>query len=623
MLREALHPLPLSALGLLVLSHASCARQHRAPAVIRGLGLQGITAFGLSDVEFCFEKLEAAMPQFLQAMPPLADADVSVWPALQSCQQCRQAHDAHQRELPLKMYSALHGLQVGHCVERHCSRCGSYFMGIWMYNRRAGSQGLVENLRMVQSPEDAQAFVMFTGLQSQHAVGMHTSELKRATGILHHARGSFRAVADIMIEESPSLEAEYGHLAERVVKRLWIPFELSRFLSTATAFALDWTAWHDAVAGTADHWLFNHRDMIREQFVDKWLLKHVAACAQCSKSFGFGLDGKRGMKRFVCAALDRTPVYSQPLSAWVHQPCTNAPRKGGLFCKEHDVEECEPLAGTVVQTHRRSEHGKIEYRLSCMDEAGHECTRWVPQEDVPRAALRTYALTALPEPASTSRSAKKQRRSTVDKATPSDMDILSEHQEDQGACKIDKSAADLPKKWARRRIGGIIAAVSGCRVFLDWQEHHGGEGLGEVYHLLAKCINGIQEGKERDGVGRLPDVVFYDNACALQRFARNPLRAHSNSVTETISKLHYMIDHWHVTNHRACLQNPADAESLDPRSTFNRIFRTVVDTEACEQAFSFLDRVSYVGLNMGPGMFHAYIYLIMDRENEKVVRRRS
>ena len=197
-------------------------------------------------------------------------------------------------------------------------------------------------------------------------------------------------------------------------------------------------------------------------------------------------------------------------------------------------------------------------------------------------------------------------------------DILQEGIDDRGSCGIDKWQAEVTPKHHRCRTGGMLAAVSGCRVILDWREHFGGESTGEVYQLLADCMHKLSE----DDAAREPAVIFMDNACALKKFAQNPRRAARTSCTTALSKLHYMIDAWHVANHHACLAGP-EGPLLDPRSEINREFKGAVNTEACEQAFSFVDRLTYVAFTMGPGLFHVYNYVLMDRENGKLVRRRG
>ena len=82
----------------------------------------------------------------------------------------------------------------------------------------------------------------------------------------------------------------------------------------------------------------------------------------------------------------------------------------------------------------------------------------------PQHSLRTYSSASLPEQTKPPR--KKQRLGTRSRSGGS-MDILSERPYDHGAFMVDKRFAELPQEKKRRRIGGIIAAVSGCRIFLD------------------------------------------------------------------------------------------------------------------------------------------------------------
>ena len=121
----------------------------------------------------------------------------------------------------------------------------------------------------------------------------------------------------------------------------------------------------------------------------------------------------------------------------------------------------------------------------------------------------------------------------------------------------------------------------------------------------------------------MPDVVFFDNACALRKFATNPKRSELTAVTRALKVLHYMLDMWHAKNHSACLRDEASRRVLDPRHEANSTLSQSIDTEACEQCFSFLDRVSYVTMQMGPGHMSIFLYLLFDLENEKIMRHRK
>ena len=119
-----------------------------------------------------------------------------------------------------------------------------------------------------------------------------------------------------------------------------------------------------------------------------------------------------------------------------------------------------------------------------------------------------------------------------------------------------------------RKLGGTVAAVNSCRLFLDWIEQHGGESTTLVYVLLAKVIDFIKQHPEMS----LPDVIWMDNACALRKFAQTPLCAERNELSKVLANLHYVLDVWHRSNHTACLADPEVACVIDPRNSLNTKF---------------------------------------------------
>eukprot|EP00973_Karenia_brevis_P001435 194385-Karenia_brevis.AAC.1 len=78
----------------------------------------------------------------------------------------------------------------------------------------------------------------------------------------------------------------------------------------------------------------------------------------------------------------------------------------------------------------------------------------------------------------------------------------------------------------------------------------------------------------------MPDVIFFDNACSLWKFATNPKRQDRTDISRKLKGLHYMLDIWHARNHRACLANASAARVLDPRHEANRTTAASIDTEA-------------------------------------------
>ena len=99
---------------------------------------------------------------------------------------------------------------------------------------------------------DARYFIIPASRTGTNFVAMPMSNLRRASGILHNARGSFSAVAQIMADESQCAimdrMALQPNLANRVVIPLWIPFALGQFWTPAEVSTVDWSGWlmHDS-----------------------------------------------------------------------------------------------------------------------------------------------------------------------------------------------------------------------------------------------------------------------------------------------------------------------------------------------------------------------------------------
>ena len=430
---------------------------------------------------------------------------------------------------------------------------------------------------------------------------------------------------------------------KRWVEYLWVAFKLGQFWDHDSCQSVDWEGYFSCHAHNGriqDEWLYQKLPLTRKRFRQKWLLFHVQICPHCSVLFGLGLDGKRGMRRFVCASLDGLPENVSFLDIDWCQPCHRLPRPGGLYCKDHEPrheDHIDPL--TCICAHRRTEAGDLQYRLCTRENEGdeHQSTgclgvhEWVPAEEVNGALRHLYETGRLPTKKEKGINGGTFQRTVRQKvgSTPNaahGIPCLEFQESDAGPCAIDKTtqgSSSVCKKYQRRRLGGIIAAVTGCRIILDFREHHGGEGASDTYLLLGDCMKTILDSIAEGGPGRIPDVIFNDNGCTLRQYAINVVRAARTYVTRAMAKLHYMIDIWHVSNHSACLVDPASRAILDPRHTDNAAKRAAVNTEACEQVFSFVDQVTYVAFQMGPGMFHTYAYLLFDLENEKTERRRS
>ena len=148
-----------------------------------------------------------------------------------------------------------------------------------------------------------------------------------------------------------------------------------------------------------------------------------------------------------------------------------------------------------------------------------------------------------------------------------------------------------------------------------------GEGLADVYVALAEVMDVLLENQ------RVPLAIFYDNACALRAFARNQKRIALSPVARWLGACKYLLDIWHRWNHLraagACLKDAVLAEEIDPYHEHNRPLARKYNTEACEQAFSWMDQFCPYLLEMGPGSFVAHLTMMMDRRNCAIVRMRA
>ncbi len=618
-----MQPLPPEHLGVITTVHNKYSSQVR-PAMARDAIkiVHGIEV-AEEDLKFVYGKLDTYCPALLRGVPANLAEPLEIWPSVTSCPYCGRGLGSHCRRGSLTAYGSTSGGTHGTAIEQHCDACSLFFMGQWSYRRHdKRCEGAAASQFRYVAKDVGETFLLPTK-DAKKAHACTAQDLRLVSGTLHHARGSFTAAADIFADTS---DQQLPTATREVLEALWFAWALVRFLPPDAVRDLDWTNYWDK-GRTNDRWLQERKALVRAHFVKKWALEHVESCSVCRNCFAIGLDGKRGMKRFLCACLDGEPLEVPELKAWVAQGCTQACAVGSIYCKEHDYlsrldTEEAGSAGTILQ-HRGGQDGGLQYLVEEIQADGSADRRWVPAHAVGEALRTAYAVERLPE--STVRgSPRKQRARTGANACPPESEhVLAEDENDKGACEIDKAKEGIgPKKGSRkvqrRRLGGIIAAVSGCRVVLDWDEHQFGEGTGQVYIVLARLVSAVLAGG-----GRAPDAVFMDNACALRKYAINPKRRHRTDLAGLLAELHYILDVWHVRNHSACLADEESARILDPRHEDNKILSKSINTEACEQCFSFLDRVTYVGLTMGPGHFAIFLYLIFDMENAKVVRRRG
>lgn len=126
-----------------------------------------------------------------------------------------------------------------------------------------------------------------------------------------------------------------------------------------------------------------------------------------------------------------------------------------------------------------------------------------------------------------------------------------------------------------------------------------------------------------------PDFLVYDDACHLKKFAINPTRSALTETATRIAKMNIAVDRMHFKGHvdkwchRHC--NPNDYEELRNVSkqsfhihpAWHYFWIMQVDTQICEQTFSWLSRYARITKHMNRAHFMFYLMYLCDMHNQR------
>lgn len=171
--------------------------------------------------------------------------------------------------------------------------------------------------------------------------------------------------------------------------------------------------------------------------------------------------------------------------------------------------------------------------------------------------------------------------------------------DDVNPCGIDKVVL-LP----RRSYGGLLVATLPCgRVCAAVPLAHA-ESLTQVYALLSTLVL-------EDTDVRCPlQYVIYDNACALARFARHPVRKDRTDAAVSLAGLTYVLDGFHQQNHTSCL-DPTHALHMPEVLRARHPRLQDVNTQTAEQFFSWLDPFVRSAACMTPSVFRVFVQILI------------
>ena len=123
---------------------------------------------------------------------------------------------------------------------------------------------------------------------------------------------------------------------------------------------------------------------------------------------------------------------------------------------------------------------------------------------------------------------------------------------------------------------------------------------------------------------------MYDDGCHLKKFATNPVRSTLTNTAKRIGSMEIVVDKMHFRGHVddwcKCNCNPNDFDELKIVSVhlfsstllYATFYKKIqVDTEVCEQTFSWLSRYSRISRHMNRPHFMFYLLYVCELHNRK------
>ena len=164
----------------------------------------------------------------------------------------------------------------------------------------------------------------------------------------------------------------------------------------------------------------------------------------------------------------------------------------------------------------------------------------------------------------------------------------------------------------RKTTAGILMFVYSCGIIFDMCELFGAESASQVYARLVQIVLTVPD-------EALPSLMFYDDGCGLRKFAelRKGVNHTAARVWNKIGRYIY-VDRFHWVNHAKTLFNKYCWTNCDPNSLPDS--KAKIDSEVCEQTFSWLARYKHTARYMRPGHFLFFMLVLCDMKNTELCR---
>lgn len=362
-------------------------------------------------------------------------------------------------------------------------------------------------------------------------------------------------------------------------------------------------------------------------FIKRWG-DHICESPGCKSMLV--LDGNMKNARQVCMVKDVAELHFSAINGSIVVGCQNTPAKGSRYCAEHcetaisfrddSVEStgCEETEKgdqvgcliTKILNEKTTRQGII-YQVVWAD--GRQS--WVKKCNLPskiRESLEVgykyhQQLEVICEFGQQRTELKESPIASISdgivgvKTTGFAIENEKSQQGSLLSCGTEKGK----HKCKNHRTAGILAIAKPCSVVVDIKELYGSESKSQVYAHLHELLS-------KDEMTAI-DTIIYDDACHLKKYGCNPVRSQLTPTARRMHNMSMVVDKFHFKNHvdKWCKAhcNPYDHEELKD-----------VNTEVCEQLFSWLSRFAPMSKHMNQWRFLFLILYLIDQHNEDATK---
>ena len=192
---------------------------------------------------------------------------------------------------------------------------------------------------------------------------------------------------------------------------------------------------------------------------------------------------------------------------------------------------------------------------------------------------------------------------------------------------------------------GILAGLRPCGVIVMLSELFTSESISQVYAYLHEFLRNNYSVSSKLGKYGIHciyqfdcttfhylEFICYDDGCHLRRYARLTSRKDLTATTKHLAQVEILVDKLHMRGHTDpwCKAN-CDASAfpeLDKVRTMNNIsaiyvhlILTQVDTEICEQCFSWLSKYAHITRRMKQSTFLFFLLYLCILHNEREIKK--